>query len=82
MLTGFNEIDAKTGADGGAVTSRDAAVLVMPSFVAVMFVVPAAIPVATPEASIEATAPSELDHVAVDVRVTRSPPTYVPIAWN
>ena len=56
-----------TTGDGDAVTSREAAMLVTPSSVAVIDELPSDMPSARPELSIVATEPFELSHCAESV---------------
>ncbi len=79
---GVTETDNSVGGGGGTVTSSAAVLLVMPSCVAVMFVVPANTPVARPELSMAATTVSELAHVAVEVMSAAVPSSKSPVAAN
>ena len=80
MVGGATEMEVKVGGGGGAVTVNAPMLLVIPSWEAVMFVVPAKTPLAPPDALIVATALLELAHVAVVVRGVVLPSLNVPVA--
>ncbi len=79
-LVGVTAMEVKVG--GGVVTCRLAEPLVIPSWEAVMSVVPAERAVARPEESMVAMAVSELTQVAVEVKSAVLESLKVPVAVN